>query len=371
MQKPMNNIQNVKALVLSRGGWSSVYNAYPALADAMATDKHKPCPKSGKGSTKFRRLRDWETSGGAHHNDVGRLLDGIEVLSWYLDKTKSEVLKEIVGICGGHMPVLTEEQKRQFAQQLEASKKLSDDEVKKRKEAIAKVWADAQPIKGTPAEVYLRSRGIGGDLSVFGRNLMYHPRLLTWVGDDGAKKCKSFPGLLAVVRKNGTGLTLHRTFLAKDGHGKAAIENPKMQMKAPESVNGGYIELDKPVEADGIKVIGVCEGLETGLSIREATGCPMWVGISDRIMEAMIIPKDVTHVIIWADIEPGGAGLAAAARMKTRLEFEGKHVDIVAPDKFGRDEMDWNDVYVEFGQAGFDFKMPPQFRVYTGIEVQE
>ncbi len=32
-------------------------------------------------------------------------------------------------------------------------------------------------------------------------------------------------------------------------------------MKAPESVLGGYIELDKPLQVDDIKVIGVCEGL--------------------------------------------------------------------------------------------------------------
>ncbi len=31
-------------------------------------------------------------------------------------------------------------------------------------------------------------------------------------------------------------------------------------------------------------------------------------------MENMTIPKDVTHIIIWADVEPSGAGSAAAAR---------------------------------------------------------
>jgi hypothetical protein len=362
---------DVKALILSRGGWSSVYNAYPALADAMSSGTHKPCPKSGSGKTKFRRLRDWETSGGAHHNDVGRLLDGVEVLSWYLDKSKYEVLKEIIGIFGGEIPTYTDEQKRNFAAQIQASKQLSPEEVEKRRYAIKKVWSGAKSIIGTAAEVYLRSRGIKGDLSVFGRNLMFNPRLSVWIEDGENSQFKSYAGLLAVIRKNGTGLTLHRTFLAKGGTGKAPIPNPKMQMKAPESVNGGFIELDKPVVADGIKLIGVSEGLETALSVREATGCPMWVGISDRLMEDMVIPKDVTHVIVWADVEASGAGVAAAARLKTRLEFEGKHVEVVAPTKFGREKMDWNDVYVEFGQQGFDFKMPHDLRVYTGVEVEE
>lgn len=366
-----HTFQDVKALVLSRGGWSSVYSAYPALADAMSTDKHKPCPKSGSGNTKFRRLRDWETSGGAHHNDVGRLLDGVEVLSWYLDKSKSEILEEIIGIFGGQIPTYTDEQKRNFAAQIQASKQLSPEEVEKRKSAIKKVWSGAKSISGTPAEVYLRSRGIKGDLTVFGRNLMFNPRLSVWVDDGENSQYKSYACLLAVIRKNGTGLTLHRTFLAKGGVGKAPLEKPKLQMKAPESVKGGFIELDKPVVADNIKLIGVCEGLETALSVREATGCPMWIGVSDHMMEAMIFPKDVTHVIIWADVEPSGAGVASAARLKTRLEFEGKHVEVVAPTKFGREEIDWNDVYVEFGQQGFDFKMPPSLRVYTGVEVEE
>lgn len=361
----------VKSLVLSKGGWRSIYSSYPNLLNAMETSSTKPCPKRGapgSKSTKFRPLKDWETTGGAHHNDEGRLLDGIEVLKWYLDKPVPEVLKEIVNICGGGTVNFTEAEKQNFANQLAAAKQISAEQAQKNRDAITKVWSGAEPVMGTAAEVYLRSRGIKGDLSLLGRNIMFHPRLLTWVDD----KCKSYPGLLAVIRgKNHVGLTLHRTFLAKGGHGKAPLENPKLQMKAPESVVGGYIELDKPVHVDDIKVIGVCEGLETALSVREATGCPMWVGISDRLMEQMAIPKDVTHVIIWADVEPSGAGGAAAARMKTRLEFEGKHVEVLAPTKFGREKMDWNDVYVELGQKGFEFKMPPHLRVYTGVEVEE
>ncbi len=90
------------------------------------------------------------------------------------------------------------------------------------------------------------------------------------------------PGLLAVIRgKNHVGLTLHRTFLAKGGHGKAPLENPKLQMKAPESVVGGYIELDKPVHVDDIKVIGVCEGLETALKCTRSYRLP-YVGWNIR-----------------------------------------------------------------------------------------
>ncbi len=76
----------VKSLVLSKGGWRSIYSSYPNLLNAMETSSTKPCPKRGAPgfkSTKFRPLKDWEITGGAHHNDEGRFLDGIEVLKWY------------------------------------------------------------------------------------------------------------------------------------------------------------------------------------------------------------------------------------------------------------------------------------------------
>ncbi len=83
----------------------------------------------------------------------------------------------------------TEAEKQKFANQLAATKQISAEQAQKNREAITKVWAGASPVMGTLAEVYLRSRGIKGDLNLLGRNIMFHPRLLTWVDD----KCKSYP----------------------------------------------------------------------------------------------------------------------------------------------------------------------------------
>ncbi len=37
----------VKSLVLSKGGWRSIYSSYPNLLNAMETSSTKPCPKRG------------------------------------------------------------------------------------------------------------------------------------------------------------------------------------------------------------------------------------------------------------------------------------------------------------------------------------
>jgi len=380
MLHTQSKLQDVKALVQSRGGWRSVIGAYPNLLDAMSSRKEKPCPKTGQGKTKFRPFKDWEDTGGAWHNDIGALPDGIELLSWYTDKSKGEVLNEIVSICGGNLPQFTEEDRRKFAERAAQCKEISEEEAKTRAEKISAVWKKATPIKGTAAEVYLLNRGLKGDLSVFGRNLMFHPALKyahkVVINAEEKVEWKSHPALLAVVRDgNGVGVTLHRTFLNADGSGKAEVEEPKMMMSQPRDLDGGYIELDKPTDGPLGKIIGVCEGLETGLSIREATGCPMRVGISDQIMKKMRFEPEIKHVIIWADHDkpterkPQGAGLAAANELKARLESEGVDVVVLVPNMFGREKMDWNDVYQEFGVQGFEFYLEPQYRVYTGVEL--
>lgn len=384
-QHNSNKFHDVKTLVASKGGWRFVIGNYPNLLDAMSSRTEKPCPKASnpkKNSTKFRPFKNWEDTGGAWHNDTGALADGIELLSWYTGQSKSETLDEIIRICGGEIPKFTDEDRKAYARQMQVKEEITPEESAKRQAIISQVMAGARPLAGTAGEVYLRNRGMKGDLSVFGRNLMFHPNLKychhEMVNGVKQNRWKSYPGLVAVIRDgNGIGLTLHRTFLKPDGSGKADVENQKMMLKQPRPLDGGYIALDKPVLTPHGKAIGVCEGLETGLSIREATGCPMRVGISDRIMENMKFEDDISHVFIWADLDvpteqkPAGAGMAAATALKTRLESEGKCAIILVPNQFGREKMDWNDVYQEFGFDGFLDRFQPEYRVYTGVEIPE
>ena len=355
-----NKIAQVKGLVAQRGGWPAIFCQFNGLNEALTKGtSQQPCPLSGDGKTKFRFFRDFKDSGGAYHNDVGAMPDGIELLSWYLNKSKAEVLDEIVSICGGKAVL----HQAKPIQKKQSDNSLSQKEAERRQASIKRVWEGSQPIVGTLAEVYLRSRGIKSDLSHLGNNLRFHPKLSYKASQDAP--WEHFPGLLAVYRDSkGKPLTLHRTFLKPDGSGKADVSNPKMVMAPPRDMRGGYILLDQPIDAPFGKYIGIAEGIENALSVREGAGVAMWVGYSDRLMEMVEYPSDVRSLLVYADVEPSGAGMRAAEAIKAK--HKDKDVLIMKPNST-KTKVDWNDVYMEHGPDAFDFAMKPEYQV-QGID---
>lgn len=363
-----SKIEKVKALVQQRGGWRAVYSAYPSLMHAFdKKGKEVPCPKTGGGKTKFSFFKDADIRGAAFHRDEGGLADGIDVIAWIENVSKSQAMDIIVQICGGDLSSITPALVNQTRNAIVQSQVISPDESAKRKANIDKIWSGVCSILDTPAQTYLRSRGIKGDPASW-KNLFYHSRL-SYKEDDN-KPWTQHPGMLAIVRDtDAKPLTLHRTFLADDGNGKAKVSRQKMMMAQPRSLKGACIQIDHPVNTPSGKLIGISEGIETALSVREATGCPMWVGISDRIMEQVLFPDDVKIIIVWADIEPSGAGLRAAETLRRIWEPKGVTVIVEAPHFMNREKVDWNDVYQEIGSRGFTLTMEPPYRVYTGVEV--
>ena len=363
----LNKIHQVKALVAQNGGWDSVYAAYGALRDATERGtRQQPCPKTGDGRTKFRFFKDWSETGGGYHNDFGAMPDGIEMLSWFNDMPKGEVLDDIISILGGDIRVVKASTVKKVTTQ--QSSPISPDVAAKRKAIIKRIWDGSQPIEGTLAETYLRSRGIKGDLSLVGNNLRFHPALS--YKEDDSSPWQKLPGMLAIYRdKDGVPLTLHRTFLKPDGSGKADVSRPKMILAPPRDMRGGYIMLDKPIATEAGKYIGIAEGIETALSVREATGCPMWVGYSDRLMEMVNIPLDVKMVFPWIDLEPSGAGERAGNVLTERLAKQSCESFPQLPPSMGRSKVDWNDVYVEMGSEGFEIIFNPEISTQTGVEI--
>lgn len=367
-----DKMAKVKALVQQRGGWENVLSTYSGLSQAMDKGlRQQPCPKSGVGKTKFRWFKDWRETGGAYHNDYGSMPDGIDVIAWYCDLSKSAALDEIIRICGGDISNISErEAKRAIQRQQQRSEsRLTPEEVERNRAVLSRNKANAVPITGTEAEAYLRARGIHCDLSRL-PDLGFHSKLA--YREEGDTCWRHFPGMLAMVRNvEGKPVTMHRTFLDPVNHKKANILRSKMIFAAIEDVRGCSIQLDQPVMVNekGEKLIGIAEGIENALSVREATGVPMWVGISDRLMEMVKLPEDVKYVLIWADIEPSGAGMAAAKRMKERLEKEGRQAKIIAPGVSNSGKVDWNDVYQAQGAKAFPCMLKPEFQVQTGVEV--
>ena len=198
----------------------------------------------------------------------------------------------------------------------------------KRGEAALALWQVAKPGRGTLVETYLASRGLHlppPNALRFHTGLK-HPSGGVW------------PAMLALVTRgyDGAPLAIHRTFLARDGAGKAAVEPSKM-MLGP--CRGGVVRLAEPGD-----VLMVAEGIETCLAAMLASGHPAWAALSTCGLRALDLPKNVLDVIVLADGDD--AGETAARDCAFRWKGEGRRVRIARPPQ----GMDFNDMLL--GHAG-------------------
>lgn len=199
----------------------------------------------------------------------------------------------------------------------------------KRAAQAHRVWQDAQPITDTLAETYLRGRGITCPL----------PETLRFHSACWHVTAKRFPALVSLV-EGGEGFAVHRTYLAPDGTGKAAVDPAKAMLGA---VTGGAVRL-----SDGPGPLVVAEGIETALSL--ASGllrgpATVWAALSTSGMAGLRLPASPRRLTIAPDGD--APGREAAHKLAERAHALGWRVSTLpAPD--GRD---WNDILQMKGEA--------------------
>ena len=134
----------------------------------------------------------------------------------------------------------------------------------KRSEVALAIWRSATSAGGTLVEAYLASRGLHFPTP---STLRFHAGLKHPSGG-------VWPAMVALVTRGAddTPLAIHRTFLARDGGGKAPVDPQKM-MLGP--CRGGAVRLAEPGD-----VLMVGEGIETCLAAMQATGHPAWAALS-------------------------------------------------------------------------------------------
>jgi putative DNA primase/helicase len=200
-----------------------------------------------------------------------------------------------------------------------------DADTLKRTEAALVIWQVSQPAEGTPVATYLRSRGL---------NLPASPALRF---HDGLKHPSGgvLPAMVALVTHGATRspVAVHRTFLARDGCGKAPVDPAKM-MLGP--CRGGEVRLG----TIGDRLM-VAEGIETALSAMQATGQPAWAALSTSGLRTLDLPAEVRDVIVLADGD--GPGEAAASDCAWRWKREGRRVRVARPSQ----GMDFNDLLMD------------------------
>jgi hypothetical protein len=192
----------------------------------------------------------------------------------------------------------------------------------KRTETALAIWRASYPAEGTPVEIYCRSRGVAIPVpsSIRFHAGLRHPSGAVW------------PTMVALVTRgcDDKPIGIHRTFLARDGNGKAPVDPVKM-MLGP--CRGGAVRLAEPQD-----VLMVGEGIETCLAAMQASGRPAWAALSTSGLRSLDLPREVRDVIVLADGDDPGE--AAARDCAWRWKREGRRVRIARPPR----GMDFNDL---------------------------
>jgi hypothetical protein len=240
---------------------------------------------------------------------------------------------------------------------------------------IHKVRKGSCPIKSLkafPVLAYLGKRGIDLPLEAIPSCIGFHPELPYW--DANLVNHGNHPCMLnKVTDVHGNLITLHRTYLDKDGN-KFSTESDegtddavKKLMSPCGNSFGSSIKFHSP--KDG--VLAVAEGVETALSVFVATGHPVWATVSAGMMGNLEVPPNVRILLIYADKDKSNAGQIAAEKLKTRLEERGIKVLIFYPPTElaeGQKSVDWNDELIANGPRSFVPTMAEYVRAHESLK---
>jgi hypothetical protein len=192
-------------------------------------------------------------------------------------------------------------------------------------EAARRLFRAAHPISGTPAEAYLRARGILGPLDW--PALRFHPA--AWYRENPDAPRRSWPALLAAVTGCDGAITgLLRTWLDPHRPAKAPIADPRRALGhlLGNGVRFGTVA-PAPAKAD---VLAAGEGIETVLALKSVLpALPMVAGLSANHLAALAFPPALRRLYVARDND--AAGRKAAERLRERGEVAGIEVCDLVP----------------------------------------
>jgi hypothetical protein len=226
------------------------------------------------------------------------------------------------------------------------------DDARRQSDHARRLWKESHSIHGTPAEAYLRGRGITCDLP---ETLRFHPQC-----PHGPSKTH-LPALVALV-EGGSGFGIHRTYLKPDGSGKADVQPAKMMLG---SCAGGAVRL-----SGGASRLVVGEGIETALSL--ACGlldepATIWAALSTSGVRGLCLPAQAGRLTVAVDGDE--AGRAAGHDLSERAQASGWNVEVADPG----DNLDWNDRLTVGADDEIDlvpYQPEPRYRLLSGSDMK-
>ncbi|ASY46040.1 hypothetical protein CJD35_16115 [Sphingobium xenophagum] len=195
--------------------------------------------------------------------------------------------------------------------------------------AARQIWEQSLPLVGTAGERYL----IGRSIAYRSAALRYHPATPLGAG----KSVRFMPAILAAVTHRCQFLGLQRIFLDLDGRPASMIKH-KRTLGRPRH---GAVALSPANE-----VLGLAEGVETALSASMLLGVPVWATLGAERLDRIVIPEEVTRLILLADNDR--AGRRAVDRARLRYALAGREIVVLWPPA---PFTDWNDMLQAGGKG--------------------
>lgn len=294
-------MNNTKELAINK--WHDILAHF--IPEKLLTGQHCACPVCG-GKDRFRF--DNKDGHGTFFCSKCGSGSGIHLLSLVLNITYKDAWRKVEEVVG------------------KAEERLPKKEYD-RKARIKNILSACTPIvSGGWVEQYLHSRGI-------------------FEIPDSLMEAESSKGSIMMVAKFAVGKKLaglHVTFVRDGKKDESDGASRKMFGLNAGGLNGAAIRLH---QLNGSARIVVGEGIETTLSAAKRFGAPGWATGSAGLLERLIVPPEITEVLICGDNDLSFTGQAAAFNLAKRLTMEKKKCIIHIPNyELNPIQSDWNDV---------------------------
>ncbi len=190
----------------------------------------------------------------------------------------------------------------------------------RKRERLRRTWRESVPLtdaKAHAVRTYLESRALGEVLCNPPAVLRAHPGLTYW---DGSQNQGRYPAMVALFHGTAdTAVTLHVTYLRRDGCAKAGVPSPKKILGVPVrgATRGGAIHLH---EAQGGK-LGIAEGVESALSLHFLHQLPVWAAFCADNLARVHLPRHLRQLYIGIDLDASGKGEAVAHALAARMRM--------------------------------------------------
>lgn len=298
----------MKTVDAARGKWPGIYAHFGVDPRYLNPKRHSDCPLCGDGKDRFR-FSDHNGSGSFFcnqcHPNGG---SGFDFLMQWTGKSFKELAAEIDSVIGNIEEVVRAPKSNPV----------------KRLKLLESGVVSMDGIN--PVRKYLKRRGLHHT-----KTMQFNPSVGYW---ENGQRVGAFPAMLCkLVSPEGAALTYHITYLTPQGE-KAPVGSSRKMATPVSSLDGSAIRLFPVTEH-----IGVAEGIETALAVRQLFGIPCWACANANLLEKFEPPAGVKSVSIFADNDANFTGQKAAYVLANRLQRK-MPVKVEIPETIGADFAD-------------------------------